>query len=350
MPKRIRANPVGLHIRRPAWREVEPPKPRAAIPTEPVVVSIPSKPLAKRRRAEVPSDPLLRRFLSHLMAERGLSPNTRDAYRRDLTDALAFLTKSGQTLESAGIDHWRSFFQHSSRRRLATRTVSRRVAATRTFLKFLENEGHDVRSILDQIDRPKPERALPKILSRELVNKLLSAPDPADTKFFARDVAILELLYASGLRATELCELRLTDLNLVEGFVRVFGKGSKERVVPVGRVACEAIARYVAEARPNLAKNDPRIDRLFLSRSGKPMERVGLWQLIDRYARKAQIYKHVSPHVLRHCFATHLLSGGADLRVVQTLLGHSDVGTTQVYTHVDTDRIKQVHKRYHPRA
>jgi integrase/recombinase XerD len=292
----------------------------------------------------------MRRFISHLAAERGLSLNTREAYRRDLIDAHGFFEETKTNLERAGVEEWKAFFQNASRRKLSTRTVSRRVAAARTFLKFLQIEGRDTRPILDQLERPKPERSLPHVLSREIVNRLINAPDPADEKFYWRDVAILELLYASGLRATELCELKLNDLNLAEGFVRVFGKGSKERVVPVGQAACEAIANYIRNGRPRLTALGGASDRVFLSRSGKMFERVSLWQLVERYAKKAEVVQHVSPHVLRHCFATHLLSGGADLRVVQTLLGHSDVGTTQVYTHVDTDRIKAVHKKYHPRG
>jgi integrase/recombinase XerD len=162
-------------------------------------------------------------------------------------------------------------------------------------------------------------------------------------------VAILELLYACGLRASELCLLGVRDANLQLGCVRVFGKGSKERIVPMGRAAAEAIKRYLDDCRPAL--NRKNSDRLFLSRTGQALERIALWQLIDRYARKAGLYdRGVSPHTLRHCFASHLLSGGADLRVVQELLGHADVSTTQIYTHVDSDRIRAVHRKYHPRA
>lgn len=161
-------------------------------------------------------------------------------------------------------------------------------------------------------------------------------------------MAILELLYASGLRASELCQLKLQDVNLQVGCVRVLGKGSKERIVPLGQAANQAIARYLNESRNVQGKATG--DTLFLSRTGKPMERIGLWMLVEKYGRKSGLYKEVSPHTLRHCFATHLISGGADLRVVQELLGHSDIATTQIYTHVDQDRLKSVHKRFHPRA
>jgi integrase/recombinase XerD len=164
---------------------------------------------------------------------------------------------------------------------------------------------------------------------------------------YARDVAILELLYASGLRATELCQLKLRDFNLQAGCVRVLGKGMKERVVPVGRAAREAIERYLLDCRPRLEKTPSEL--AFLSRTGKPMERIGLWMLVEKYGRSSGLLKHISPHTLRHCFATHLIGGGADLRVVQELLGHSDISTTQIYTHVDQSRLKSIHEKFHPR-
>jgi integrase/recombinase XerD len=209
-------------------------------------------------------------------------------------------------------------------------------------------EGRDVKGILEHIDRPKAEKSLPKVLSREQVNRLINTPSPEST-FYTRDVAILELLYASGLRASELCGLKLNDLQLREGLVRIFGKGSKERiVVPVGQAAVAAIERYLDDCRPNLLKAPT--DVLFLSRTGRPLDRVRLWQLVEGYGKSSGLLKEISPHVLRHCFATHLLSGGADLRVVQELLGHADVGTTQIYTHVDSTRLKAMHKKFHPRA
>jgi integrase/recombinase XerD len=304
-------------------------------------------PVKTSTRSTVYTEPVVLRFISFLAAERGLAHNTQHAYRRDLSEAAKYFERHGTTLELADEHQWQEFFRWSTRIRKSTKTVSRRIAAARSFLKFCEIEGQDKSHILEQIDRPKPEKSLPKILSRDLVNKLINAPDPED-RFFYRDVAMLEMLYASGLRATELCELKLGDLNLAEGFVRVFGKGSKERIVPVGGAARDAVAAYLQECRPKLMKQHS--DVLFLSRSGRPLERIALWQIVHRHARTSGILSKVSPHVLRHCFATHLLGGGADLRVVQTLLGHADVGTTQVYTHVDTSRLKSVHKKFHPRA
>jgi integrase/recombinase XerD len=290
----------------------------------------------------------------HLASERGLAENSLLGYRRDLENVEAFLTPRGRTLTTASGDDLRAYLQSQSRAGRSTKTVARRYAALRVFLKFLLAEGpalslpkgHDVGALLQQIERPKPERSLPKILSKAQVNQLIAAPDPK-SMLFARDVAILELLYASGLRASELCDLKVRDTNLQVGCVRVLGKGMKERIVPLGKAAADAINRYLADCRPRLARSPSEI--LFLSRTGKPLERVGLWMLVEKYGRKSGLLKSISPHVLRHCFASHLLSGGADLRVVQELLGHSDIATTQIYTHVDQTRLKAVHEKFHPR-
>ncbi len=289
----------------------------------------------------------LRRFLSYLAAERGLSRNTLDAYRRDLEDAQRFFADHPPaTIEHAAAEEWTAFFRDASMRNLSTKTVARRVATARTFLRFQAVEGREIDDILARLDRPKPERDLPHVLSRDQVVRLINSPDP-ESPLYARDVAILELLYASGLRASELCQVRLGDVNLSVGYVRVLGKGHKERIVPVGQAAVDAIGRYLQTCRGMLVKAP--IDRLFVSRTGRAMERIGLWQLVQKMAVRAHLVNEVSPHVLRHCFATHLLGGGADLRVVQELLGHADVGTTQIYTHVDSTRLKQVHAKYHPR-
>lgn len=290
--------------------------------------------------------PQVRGFLLHLASERGLAENSLHAYRRDLEDMEDWFAARGLTLLSAGADHYRGYLQDQSRRKKSTRTVSRRLAAIRIFLRYLASIGHDTAGILQQLERPKPEQSLPKILSRSQVNQLIGAPNPKSS-LHARDVAILELLYASGLRASELCDLKLRDANLQVGCVRVLGKGMKERIVPMGAAAIEALTRYLTDCRPALER--AACDRLFLSRTGKPLERVGLWMLVEKYGRRSGLLKRVSPHTLRHCFATHLIGGGADLRIVQELLGHSDIATTQIYTHVDQDRLKAVHQKYHPR-
>ena len=297
--------------------------------------------------------PELRSFLSYLAVERGLARNTGDAYRRDLEDAERFFAHRGRSLNDFADTDARAFLQDCTRKGKSTKTVARRLAAIRSLLGYQVTSGvrgaAAAQMILERLERPKPSRDLPKTLSRGQVGKLLGAPDTS-TPLGLRDAAMLELLYASGLRASELCGLKIGDFNVFLGVVRVFGKGSKERVVPVNKPASEAIGEYLREVRPLLAGQAGKsADILFLSRSGKPLERVALWQIVLRNARKCGLLREVSPHTLRHCFATHLLGGGADLRVVQELLGHSDVSTTQIYTHVDADRLRHIHKRYHPR-
>jgi integrase/recombinase XerD len=257
-----------------------------------------------------------------------------------------FFAKRERKLTTAAVEDFRAYLQSQSRKGKSTKTQARRIAAMRVFLRYLVSEGKDTSAILQQLERPKPERDLPKILSKSQVNQLIASPDPKSS-LFCRDVAILELLYASGLRASELCDLKLRDANLQVGCVRVLGKGMKERIVPLGQAASEAIARYISESRPKFDHHHS--DRLFLSRTGRPLERIALWMLVERYARKCGLLNRVSPHTLRHCFATHLIGGGADLRVVQELLGHSDISTTQIYTHVDQSRLKAVHAKFHPR-
>lgn len=294
----------------------------------------------------------IRGFLSYLAVERGLAQNTCDAYRRDLEDAERFFGARGQSLSDFDDAQARAFLQDCTSRGKSTKTVARRLAAIRALLKYQVacniRPPADAQVILDRLERPKPSRDLPKTLSRAQVNKLLAAPDRS-TPLGVRDAAMLELLYASGLRASELCGLKIGDFNIFLGVVRVFGKGSKERVVPVGKPAADAISEYLREVRPSLATDARRSDVLFLSRSGRPLERVALWQIVLKHARRSGLLREVSPHTLRHCFATHLLSGGADLRFVQEMLGHSDVSTTQIYTHVDADRLRDIHKRFHPR-
>jgi integrase/recombinase XerD len=289
----------------------------------------------------------LRNLLGYLASERGLAENSIHAYRRDLEDLDKHLKPIGKDLVTATADDFRAYLRDQSRKGQSTKTVARRLAAIRVFLRYLVIEGFDTAPILAQLERPKPEQSLPKILSKAQVNQLINTPNPK-SMLYTRDVAILELLYASGLRASELCDLTLAQTNLQVSCVRVIGKGMKERIVPFGRAASESIKRYLLETRQKLDKHFS--DRLFLSRTGKPLERVGLWMLVEKYARRSGILKTTGPHVLRHCFATHLLGGGADLRIVQELLGHSDVTTTQIYTHVDQSRLKSIHGKFHPRG
>jgi integrase/recombinase XerD len=302
---------------------------------------------------QAPPPTVLRSFLVYLATERGLAENSLQAYRRDLTDIERYLNLRNQTLARPTVDDLRDYLQDQSRKGQSTRTVARRLAALRVFLRHKDAQNREqgkldesVQAVLDQLERPKPQQSIPRVLSRAQVNELIAQPDP-EHLHFSRDVAILELLYASGLRASELCGLKVRDANLQIGWVRVLGKGSKERIVPLGRAAAEALTRYIAECRPRLDKTG-RSEWLFLSRTGKPMERIGLWMLVEKYGRR--VGRKISPHTLRHCFASHLVSGGADLRVVQELLGHSDISTTQIYTHVDSDRLKAVHSKFHPRG
>ena len=291
----------------------------------------------------------LREFLLHLASERGLADNSIHAYRRDLEDLEDYLVGRGKSLTGADVEDFRLYLQDQSRRGQSTRTVARRLAAIRVFLRYLAANGYDVVGVLAQLERPKPEQSLPQVLSRAQVEQLIAGgPDP-ESMLYLRDVAILELLYASGLRASELCDLRLNNLNPQVGCVRVLGKGMKERIVPVGQAAAEARARYLMECRPRLVREGRETEHVFLSRTGRPLERIALWMLVEKYGRRSGLLKQISPHVLRHCFATHLLGGGADLRVVQELLGHSDVATTQIYTHVDQGRLKSIHSQFHPR-
>lgn len=292
-------------------------------------------------------EPLLRDLLGRLATEHGLADNSILAYRRDLESLADYLTAKKRRLSAATARDFQEYLRSQSSAGKSTRTVARRLAAIRVMVKFLYSGSRKSEKILQQLERPKPPVSLPKTLSRAQVNQLISSPEP-DFRFYFRDVAILELLYASGLRATELCGLKVRDFNSSVGIVRVLGKGSKERIVPVGEAACHAIDRYLSECRPKLIRNPT--EYLFLSRTGKAFERVALWMLVEKYSKKSGLFREISPHTLRHCFATHLIGGGADLRVVQELLGHSNIRTTQVYTHVDQDRLRAVHKKFHPRS
>lgn len=295
-------------------------------------------------RAQAPE---VRAFLVQMATERGLVGNSINAYRRDLENAEDYLLAHSSSLTAADALDWRSYLQQQTLDQKSTHTLARRLACIRAFLEYLRQRGHDTDPILQQLEAPKPERPLPHVLGREQVNRLIAAPDP-DSPLFFRDVAILELLYAAGLRASELCDLKLSNLSLDIGCVRVIGKRSKERVVPIGQAAVEAIQHYLANTRRALDQH--ALSNVFLSQHGRPLERVALWKIVRRHALASGLMNEVHPHVLRHCFASHLLGGGADLRMVQELLGHANVATTQIYTHVDQIRLKEIHKKFHPRA
>ena len=295
---------------------------------------------------ETRTDILLDQFIAHLRVERGLAANTIQSYSRDLIRFLAFLESRGRAPEKA-VREDVSAFLGSLHGRLSARSAARSLSAVRMFFRFLVSEGHMATSPARLVEAPKLPRRLPEILSPQEVERLLEQPDPS-TPPGSRDRAMLELLYATGLRVSELVGLQLQNVNLEAGFVRMVGKGSKERVVPMGDKAREAVRDYRAGARPALAGPRNPAD-LFLNARGRGLTRQGFWKIIKRYGRAAGIRASITPHGLRHAFASHLLEGGADLRSLQIMLGHADITTTQIYTHVTRERLKRIHEKYHPR-
>ncbi len=298
------------------------------------------------RRMEPPPPPV-KRFLDYLFIECGLAGATVTAYQRDLRDFWAFLEDRDVELRGLAIGDIQQYLVHLQHRGLALNSIVRHLATIKVFLRYSFAErmmGHDVATLLES---PKRWRTIPRTVHYREVEALLEAPDRADD-FYLRDKALLELLYATGMRVSELADLHLDQIHLTLGYVRCIGKGRKERIIPVGRTALELVRDYVELLRPRIL-GDRFGDRLFLSRTGRPLDRTSIWRIVRKHALSAGIGGRLSPHTLRHCFATHLLAGGADLRVVQELLGHADVTTTQVYTHVDERRLQQVHRQYHPR-
>jgi integrase/recombinase XerD len=288
-------------------------------------------------------------FLDHLAVERGLAENTRLAYRADLEQFTEFLRQQGiQQLNCAQRQHITDYLLRRRKGGLSARSVSRHLAAIRMFCRFLYREKLLGADITQTIDSPKLWRTLPRTLDYGEVERLLAAPD-VRTKLGLRDRAMLEFMYATGLRVSEVAGLKLSDINYDAGFVRSIGKGNKERIVPVGKQAIEWVQRYIREARSLFARADGMAE-VFVSTRGKPLSRKTIWRLIKKHAGAAGIAKNIMPHALRHSFATHLLDNGGDLRVIQEMLGHADISTTQVYTHVDQQRLKETHYRYHPRS
>jgi integrase/recombinase XerD len=290
-------------------------------------------------------DPVLSRWLEHLAAERGLARNTLSAYRRDLES----LRRSSQAeLDSIREDDLLAALRRLRSAGQSPRSVARWLVAVKGFYTFLAAEGILPENPAARLDAPRLWRTLPKVLDGSDVERLIEAPDRTDPRG-RRDAAMLEVLYATGLRVSELCGLRLRDLHLDAGYLRCMGKGSKERVVPMGGEANAALQAYLAEGRPALLAGR-RSEILFVGRSGTALTRQGFWKLLKAHARRAGIQANLSPHVVRHSFATHLLENGADLRAVQLLLGHADISTTQIYTHVNRERLKKLYREFHPRA
>lgn len=289
------------------------------------------------------------RFDDFLALEQGASVQTSSAYKLDIARFVTYVSVKGAgTPTEVGARMLREYVYHLKDLGLAPASIRRNISAVRTYFKFLVSEGHIVRDPSERLETPKRWRTLPDVLGVEEIEKLLTAPS-LDEPLAFRDRAMLELAYGAGLRVSEWISLSVRDVMLQDHLVRVFGKGAKERLVPIGRRAIGAIAIYLRELRPKLEKGEGK-GILFLNSRGEPLSRMGAWKILRKYVDQVGITKPVSPHTLRHSFATHLLEGGADLRAVQEMLGHVDISTTQIYTHVDREYLRSVHKQFHPRA
>lgn len=291
---------------------------------------------------------LIQSYLTALRVERGLSEHTVEAYRRDLWQFADFLQEIGADLLEVGTAEFQAYEARMLKRGLKSSSICRKLSAIQGFQRFAYREGERA-ELAPSPDRPRAGRRLPRSLTVAEIRRLLSAP-PADEPEGVRDRAMLELMYGSGLRVSELVDLPTVHLNLTGRFVRCLGKGRKERVVPVGDAAVEWLTRYLEETRPVLMAGRVDTGRLFVQPGGTAMNRAQFWARLKQYAAQAGISKNVTPHMLRHSFATHLLGGGADLRSIQAMLGHASIATTQIYTHVDEAGLGQVFRRCHPRA
>lgn len=292
--------------------------------------------------------PVIQAFVNYLRVDKGLSKNTIESYRRDM-DKFAELVEERQVaVKDISRSDVTDFLASLYHRGLDSRSVARHLATIRHFFRFALQEGYVTEDPALTIESPKTVHSLPQFLSIEEVENLLQQPDQT-TVIGIRDRAMIEMMYSTGIRVSELCGIKTSDLKHDPGLLRCIGKGNKERLVPVGRSAVEAAQKYLKEARPKLLR-DRISPYLFLNQRGTPVNRVKFWALLSEYGRKAGLRKRLKPHMLRHSFATHLLDRGADLRSVQLMLGHSDISTTQIYTHVVEERLKQVYKDHHPRA
>lgn len=288
-------------------------------------------------------------FLDYLSVEKGLSPNTREAYGRDLRKFVEFLGRRGvKDVDGVTRRHITDYLMAEKERGLNPNSLSRNLVSIKMFFRFLVMNEYLEEDITSVLDSPRLWKILPSVLSVKEVEKLLSQPDTRN-KFGLRDKALLELMYATGLRVSEVAKLNVSSINMEVGFLKAQGKGSKERIVPLGKTSIRAVQFYLKKARPSFMK-DLLTSNLFLTQQRKPFTRQGIWKLIKQYAKSAGLKKDITPHTLRHSFATHLLANGADLRIVQELLGHADVTTTQTYTQVDKSRLKAIHRKFHPRA
>ncbi len=296
----------------------------------------------------VKQDPLIERFLDNVWAERGLSDNSLQSYRHDLLHLQNSLAIGNKTLKAATREDLLAVLAAEIQQGKSPRSVARYLSAYRQFYRWLVREGAISSDPVALIESPKTGRGLPKALTEQQVETLLAAPD-LDSRLGKRDKAMLELMYATGLRVSELVGLELSNLNLNQGVVRVMGKGRKERLVPIGDVAHDSLKLYLASGRPEFLKG-AQTDSIFVTSRKNAMTRQAFWYMVRRYAAQCDIPQKLSPHMLRHSFATHLLNHGADLRVVQLLLGHSDLSTTQIYTHIAREGLKRLHETHHPRG
>src|SRR5271170_4752377 len=288
-------------------------------------------------------------FLTHVRVEKGLSPNTVTAYRQDLAKFALFAQKRRLALAAVSKDDLVDFLAALYRQKLESKSVARNLVTLRNFFRFAQMHELIAEDPSINLESPKIRRTLPGYLRLEEVERLLEQPD-AKTAFGLRDRAMLEVLYSTGLRVSELIGLRVTDLDAKVGCIRCIGKGDKERIVPAGRKALGMVEKYLREARPKLLGKGVSSQALFVNRRGGSLSRVGVWKILSAYGRRAGLRVALTPHMLRHSFATHLLERGADLRSVQLMLGHADISTTQIYTHVVEERLKQIYKAHHPRA
>jgi integrase/recombinase XerD len=294
---------------------------------------------------------LIGEFINHISVERGLAKNTLMAYTRDLSVYVDYLSHQG-VKKSDGVTRERvtGFMYALKKKGLSTTSICRALAAVKMFHRFLVRENLAKEDPTNLVDTPKIWKRIPEVLSQKEIESMIAAARGKKPQMM-RDYAILELFYASGMRVSELADLKANGLNFEGGYVRCVGKGSKERIIPIGKKSREAVALYCQNVRPAfVAKSSSDSGHLFLTRLGKRISRQSIWAIIKVYAKKAGIKKTIKPHTLRHTFATHLLEHGADLRSVQEMLGHSDISTTQIYTHVDKERLKSVHKQFHPRS
>ena len=288
-------------------------------------------------------------FLDHLTVEAGLSENTILSYGRDILHFLEYCRDKGiENFSQIDADFVSQYHHYLLGKEIAENSLARAFVAVKMILRYAYSYGLITKDHTIMLEAPRKWQKLPSVLNIDEVAAILAEPKAEGDKFYRRDFAILELLYATGMRVSEAANLKISDLNFEVGYIKCLGKGNKERIVPLADAAINAISNYITELRKELA-TDKDLGYLFLSSTGKPLDRTNFWRIIKKYVLRCGIKKNISPHTFRHSFATHLLGGGADLRSVQEMLGHSSITTTQIYTHVEQDRLKEIHKKYHPR-